>query len=72
MTDYKSAKDSYSVRRRKMEEMEINQLAILAKNGNKKAFDVLLKRMEGAVNTIVGKYAVGKGAAYREDYRQEA
>ena len=55
-----------------MEEMEINQLAILAKNGNKKAFDVLLKRMEGAVNTIVGKYAVGKGAAYREDYRQEA
>ena len=28
--------------------------------------------MEGAVNTIVGKYAVGKGAAYREDYRQEA
>ena len=72
MTDYKSARDIYSVRRRKMEEMEINQLAILAKNGNKKAFDVLLKRMEGAVNTIVGKYAVGKGAAYRGDYRQEA
>ena len=54
-----------------MEEMDINQLAVIAKNGDMRAFEELINRMEGAVNAIVGNYAVGKGAAYREDYRQE-
>ena len=54
-----------------MEEMDINQLAVIAKNGDMRAFEELMNRMEGAVNAIVGNYAVGKGAAYREDYRQE-
>ena len=54
-----------------MEEMDINQLAVIAKNGDAMAFNELLERMEGAINTIVKKYAVGKGAAYRDDYRQE-
>ena len=54
-----------------MEEMDINQLAVIAKNGDAMAFNELLERMEGAINTIVKNYAVGKGAAYRDDYRQE-
>ena len=54
-----------------MKEMDINQLAVIAKNGDAMAFNELLERMEGAINTIVGNYAVGKGAAYRDDYRQE-
>ena len=54
-----------------MEEMDINQLAVIAKNGDMRAFEELINRMEGAVNAIVGNYAVGKCAAYREDYRQE-
>ena len=51
--------------------MDINQLAVIAKNGDMRAFEELMNRMEGAVNAIVGNYAVGKGAAYRDDYRQE-
>ena len=54
-----------------MEEMDINQLAVIAKNGDMRAFEELMNRMEGAINTIVKNYAVGKGAAYRDDYRQE-
>ena len=54
-----------------MEEMDINQLAVIAKNGDMRAFEELMNRMEGAINTIVGNYAVGKGAAYKDDYRQE-
>ena len=50
-----------------MEEMGINQLAVIAKNGDMRAFKELMNRMEGAINTIVGNYAVGKGAAYRDD-----
>ena len=55
-----------------MEEMDINELAVLAKNGDEKAFNALLHRMDGAINKIVNKYSVGKGAAYSEEYRQEA
>ena len=51
--------------------MDINQLAVIAKNGDMRAFEELMNRMEGAVNAIVGNYAVGKGTAYRDDYRQE-
>ena len=54
-----------------MEEMDINELAVIAKNGDERAFNVLLHRMDGAINRIVNKYSVGKGAAYRDDYRQE-
>ena len=64
--------NSYSVRRREMEEMDINKLAVLAKNGDERAFNALLHRMDGAINKIVNKYSVGKGAAYSEEYRQEA
>ena len=42
-----------------MEEMDINQLAVIAKNGDMRAFEELMNRMEGAVNAIVGNYAVG-------------
>ena len=55
-----------------MEEMDINELAVLAKNGDERAFNALLHRMDGAINRIVNKYSVGKGAAYSEEYRQEA
>ena len=52
--------------------MDINELAVLAKNGDERAFNALLHRMDGAINKIVNKYSVGKGAAYSEEYRQEA
>ena len=43
--------------------MDINELAVIAKNGDERAFNVLLHRMDGAINRIVNKYSVGKGAA---------
>ena len=52
--------------------MSVNELAVAAKNGDGKAFSVLLKRMEGAINKVVSRYAVGDGASYREEYIQEA
>ena len=64
--------NSYSVRGIEMEEMDINELAVLAKNGDERAFNTLLHRMDGAINRIVNKYSVGKGSAYSEEYRQEA
>ena len=53
-------------------EMDINSLAMMAKNGDEKAFSVLLQRMEGAIGKVVSRYAVGERAVYRDDYRSEA
>ena len=53
-------------------EMDVNSLAMLAKNGDEKAFSVLLQRMEGAIGKVVSRFAVGEGAVYRDDYRSEA
>ena len=52
-----------------MEEMDINELAVFAKKGDERAFNVLLHRMEGAINRVVKMYSVGKGAAYSDEYR---
>ena len=53
-------------------EMDINSLAMMAKNGDEKAFSVLLQRMEGAIGKVVSRFAVGERAVYRDDYRSEA
>ena len=50
-------------------EMDINSLAMMAKNGDEKAFSVLLQRMEGAIGKVVSRFAVGERAVYRDDYR---
>ena len=53
-------------------EMDVNSLAMLANNGDEKAFSVLLQKMEGAIGKVISRFAVGEGAVYRDDYRSEA
>ena len=55
-----------------MERVGINQLAMMAKNGDRMAYKELVVRMEGAVNSVVSKYCVGNGKAFERDYRSEA
>ena len=43
-------------------EMDINSLAMMAKNGDEMAFSVLLQRMEGAIGKVVSRFAVGERA----------
>lgn len=53
-------------------EMDINSLAMLAKNGDEKSFSVLLQGMKGAIEKVVSKNAVGEGVVYHEEYKSEA
>ena len=47
-----------------MDEFTIDQLAVMAKAGNGRAYNALVVRMEGAINSVVSKYSVGNGKAY--------
>ena len=55
-----------------MDEFTIDQLAVMAKAGNGRAYNALVVRMEGAINSVVSKYSVGNGKAYEKEYRSEA